>query len=165
MSDHMSNIVIRTEARETDSRAIRDIVTSSGFFSAAEIDVAVELIDDRLAKGATSDYRFLFADMDGQLAGYTCYGEIACTVGSYDLYWIAVHERARGMGLGKRLDAETAVAIRALGGRRIYAETSGRAQYEPTRAFYRACGYFEEARFADFYATGDDKVVFTKIVG
>lgn len=165
MSVHTSNIVVRTEPRETDSRAIRDIVTSSGFFSAAEVDVAVELIDDRLVKGEKSDYRFLFADMDGQLVGYTCYGEIACTVGSYDLYWIAVHELARGMGLGKRLDVETAMTIRALGGRRMYAETSGRAQYEPTRAFYRACGYFEEARFVDFYAPGDDKVVFTKFVG
>lgn len=158
-------ISIRSLPRESDSQAIRAIVTSSGFFSAAEIDVAVELIDDRLTRGEKSDYRFLFADLEGELVGYTCYGEIACTVGSYDLYWIAVHEKCRGLGLGKRLDDQTVRAIAAIGGRRVYAETSGKAQYEPTRAFYRACGYFEEGRFKDFYAPGDDKVVFTKIVG
>ncbi len=156
---------MRSQPRASDSPAVRAIVTSSGFFSPSEIEVAVELIDDRLTKGEKSDYRFLFADVDGTLVGYTCYGEIACTTGSYDLYWIAVHESARGMGLGKRLDDETARAIQTIGGRRIYAETSGREQYEPTRAFYLACGYFEEARFADFYAPGDDKVVFTKVVG
>lgn len=164
MNVRTPTIVIRSQPLESDSPAIRAIVSSSGFFSAAEIDVAVELIDDRLTKGEKSDYRFLFADADGELVGYTCFGEIACTVGSYDLYWIAVHERARGMGLGRRLDEETANVIRSIGGRRVYAETSGRTQYEPTRAFYRACGYFEEARFADFYAPGDDKVVFTKVV-
>ncbi len=50
------------------------------------------------------------------------------------------------------------------GARRIYADTSSRPQYEPTRAFYLACGYTQEALLADFYAAGDGKVIFVKIL-
>ena len=50
----------------------------------------------------------------------------------------------------------------AFDGTALYAETSGRLQYAPTRSFYRRCGYREAAVFADFYAPGDDKVVFEK---
>jgi hypothetical protein len=47
----------------------------------------------------------------------------------------------------------------------VYAETSSRPQYEPTRSFYRACGYRLEARLEDFYAPGDGKVIFLKVLG
>lgn len=32
--------------------------------------------------------------------------------------------------------------------------------YAPTRKFYTSLGYAEEARLADFYAPGDDKVIY-----
>jgi hypothetical protein len=47
----------------------------------------------------------------------------------------------------------------------VWVETAGRKQYEPTRAFYLACDYREAARLEDFYAPGDDKVVFLKVLG
>lgn len=40
--------------------------------------------------------------------------------------------------------------------------TSGLASFERTRAFYRKCGYDEEARIRDFYRAGDDKIVYRK---
>ena len=52
--------------------------------------------------------------------------------------------------------------MKKLGGRRVYVDTSSRDQYEPTRAFYRACGYAEVARLDHFYADGDGKVIFVK---
>ncbi len=158
-------IVLRDDLRPGDAAAIRAIVRSSGFFHDHEIDVAVELVEDRLSRGPASDYRFLLADAGGRTVGYTCYGEIACTVGSYDLYWIAVHEEWRGRGLGCRLLAETERRIAAAGGRRVYVETSSRPQYEPTRRFYERCGYTVAATLADFYASGDGKVIFCKGVG
>ena len=59
---------------------------------------------------------------------------------------------------------ETERLIRAMGGRRVYAETSGRAQYEPTREFYLRLGFDREAELADFYAPGDAKVFFVKAI-
>ena len=155
----------RTELRPGDEEAVRAIVASTGFFHDEEIDIAVELVQERRDKGDASGYHFLFLDQDGRTVGYSCWGPIPATRSSHDLYWIAVEAGARGRGLGRRMMEATERAIAAAGGTRIYVDTSSRPQFEPTRAFYRACGYTVAADFEDFYAPGDGKVVFLKVVG
>jgi GNAT superfamily N-acetyltransferase len=153
----------RYEVRPEDREAVRRIVHSSGFFSPQEIDVAVELVDERLCRGEASEYYFVFADdTQGRTWGYTCYGPITVTQGSFDLYWIAVDHEYRGRGLGKRLLAESERLIAAAGGRRVYIETSTKHQYTPTRRFYERCGYPLEAVLKEFYAPGDDKAIYVK---
>ena len=49
--------------------------------------------------------------------------------------------------------------------RLIVVETAGRAAYAPTRAFYEARGYRAVSRIPDFYAPGDDQVVYVKALG
>jgi D-alanine-D-alanine ligase len=159
---HGSSLVLRYEPRAEDREVIRRIVTSTGVFNQVEIDVAVELLDERLAKGPVSGYEFIFAEVQGEVVGYACYGPIALTVGSYDLFWIAVDKTRHARGVGKRLLARCEELIREAGGRKVYAETSGRAAYEPTRTFYHRTQYEREAVLKDFYAPGDDKVVFVK---
>jgi GNAT superfamily N-acetyltransferase len=160
--DALCAVIFRYEPAPSDRDEVRRIVESSGFFYPAEIGVAVELIAERLAKGPPSGYHFVFAECDGRTVGYTCYGPIAATVASYDLYWIAVEQSCRGKGLGRLLLAETERRIGASGGRRVYIETSNRPQYLPTRTFYQRCGYALDAVLKDFYAPGDDKAIFVK---
>src|SRR5688572_27065775 len=81
---------LRHEITSEDRDAVRRIVEGTGFFRADEVDIAVELVDERLARGAASGYHFVFAELGEVLAGYVCYGPTACTESSYDLYWIAV---------------------------------------------------------------------------
>lgn len=157
-------IQLREHVVPADASAVREIVASTGFFHDYEIDVAVELVDERLAKGPASGYFFIFAEQDGRVAGYSCYGPIACTSHSYDLFWIAVHKDFQRQGLGRLLLVESEKRIAAAGGRRIYVETSGRDQYEPTRSFYEHCDYTREATLAEFYGPGDDKVMYVKVV-
>ncbi len=154
----------RDEVRSTDRQAVRAILQSTGFFHPEEIAVAEELVEERLQRGPASGYHFEFAESGGQVAGYTCYGPIACTRESFDLYWIGVHQEHRRAGLGRLLLARAEERIRELGGRRVYVETSSRAQYEPTRRFYLACGYRLEAELEDFYAPGDGKAIFLKVL-
>jgi len=156
------DLLLRQTVADADRTAVREIVASTGFFTPAEVDVAVELVDERLARGPASGYFFLFADRPGQTIGYTCYGPIACTIGSYDLYWIAVHQSCRGQGLGRQLLEATEQSLRQVDGRRVYIETSSRDQYLPTRGFYERCGYRQDAVLADFYAPGDGKVIYVK---
>jgi hypothetical protein len=47
---------------------------------------------------------------------------------------------------------------------RVYAETSTRAQYARTRSFYFACGYRFATELPDFYAPGDGKAVYVKVL-
>ena len=134
---------------------------STGVFSPGEIQIAVELADERLAKGEASGYYFVFAEEDGQVRGYACYGPIALTVGSYDLYWIAVAKSTQGSGLGRTLLERSEQLIREVGGRRVYIETSTRPPYAPTRAFY-VRGDALEVVLEDFYAVGDGKAIYVK---
>jgi GNAT superfamily N-acetyltransferase len=156
------NFSWRSTPLPEDAEKIKKLVQSSGFFSPAEVSIAVELVEERLGRGIQSGYFFLFADKGKTLIGYTCYGPIPGTRSSYDLYWIAVDQRFRGHGAGKQLLLKTEELIRQMGGTRIYAETSSRPQYASTRAFYEHTGYKQAAFLRDFYSPGDGKVIFVK---
>ncbi len=154
--------LFREEAKSEDPQAVGRLVRATGFFSEEENGIAVELVEERLAKGDASGYFFLFAEEQNRLVGYTCFGPIPGTMHSFDLYWIAVDPGQQGRGLGRKLMAMSERLIVQRGGMRLYADTSSRSQYEPTRSFYLSCGYLQEALLADFYAPGDGKVIFVK---
>ncbi|MDA8125073.1 MAG: GNAT family N-acetyltransferase [Deltaproteobacteria bacterium] len=158
-------ILHRQQVRSADCEAVGRLVRATGFFSEEEAGIAVELVDERLLKGESSGYFFLLAEAKDRLLGYSCFGPIPGSTHSYDLYWIAVDPEAQGKGIGKRLLIESERIMAARGARRIYADTSSRPQYEPTHAFYRSCGYREEAFLRDFYGPGDGKVIFVKTTG
>lgn len=153
-------LTFRSEPVLADIENIREIIASSGFFQPHEIPVAVELVEERLEKGVESGYSFIFVELYGETVAYSCFGEIPCTKGSYDLYWIATHDKFRGKGIGKKLMGETVKAIAKLGGRSIYIETSSKELYEPTRKFYENLGCSTEAILKDFYDTNDHKYIY-----
>lgn len=126
-------------------------------FQPYEIDIALELID----ADAKSGYRFFVAEVAGRVAGYSCFGQTPCTSGTWDLYWIAVDPKVQGHGVGRVLMDASAAAIRAEAGRLIVIETASKPAYDPTRAFYVKYGCQEVARVPNFYAAGDDKVIYT----
>lgn len=154
--------LFREEVKPEDREAVGRLIRATRFFSEEEIGIAVELVEERLAKGDASGYFFLFAEEENRLLGYACFGPIPGTVHSFDLYWIAVDPGEQGRGVGRKLMATSETLIAQRGGRQVYADTSSRPQYEPTRTFYLSCGYLQEAFLADFYATGDGKVIFVK---
>jgi ribosomal protein S18 acetylase RimI-like enzyme len=154
----------REQPLPSDVSDIEDIVLSSGFFSKEEVSIAVELIEERLLKGPESGYCFLFLEKNGIMTGYSCYGPIPGTCDSFDLYWIALRNECRGMGLGKLLLKETEKKLASLQGRHIYIETSSRNQYLPPRKFYEACGYTGEAFLKDFYSSGDSKIIYVRAI-
>jgi D-alanine-D-alanine ligase len=153
---------LRLVVSSEDPAAVRRLAEATGYFCAEEAAVAAELVIERLSKGPESGYHFIFAEVDGRLAGYTCYGPVPLTASSYDLYWIVVSPDAQGKGLGRTLLEETERLARLAGGTRLYADTSGRPQYAGTRAFYERVGFRLEAVLEDFYAPGDDKVIYSK---
>jgi ribosomal protein S18 acetylase RimI-like enzyme len=155
-------ITFRTETRPEDAETVRDIIISTGFFYDFEVPVAVELVQDRIDLKEKSDYHFLFAEIEGKTVSYSCFGPIAATEGSFDLYWIATHNDYRGKGIGNLLIGETHRIIREMGGRIVIAETSTLEKYKPTRHFYDRIGYTKEAQINDFYKEGDGKVFFVK---
>ena len=154
----------RYQAVPDDKIRVHDLLSATGFFHHDEIDMAVELIEENLVRGAMSGYTFVFFENPSRLIGYTCFGPIPCTQSGYDIYWIAVHPDFQGQNHGRQLMAETERLIAQAGGRQVYVDTSGRPQYEPTRRFYERCGYESVSVLPDFYAPDDDKVIFRKML-
>ena len=132
------------------------------FFYPAEIEVAVGIVEESLARGENAGYCFIFADGASGPLGFSAYGPIPCTESSWDLYWIVIDNHQRGQGLGTQLIAEVEKRVRERGGTRIYVETSSRDQYLPTRLFYEQNGYTREAELPDYYSPGDNKIIYIK---
>lgn len=156
------NITFRTTPEKKDINRIREIVESTNFFYDHEVEIAVELIVERLVKGESTGYHFVFAEVDGLTAAYACYGHIEMTKSCFDLYWLVTHNDFRGKGIGKKLLEETYKEAKKMGCTIIIAETSGREHYAPTQAFYISAGYTLEATIRDYYDKGDDKLIYIK---
>jgi ribosomal protein S18 acetylase RimI-like enzyme len=146
-----------------DREAVAEIVEQVGNFSRAEIACALELIDIYLTNSAQQDYRVDVAvDSDGRVRGYSCWGPTPMTRGTYDLYWIATHPSAHGLGFGRALMRHVEERVDGETGRLLVIETSSKESYGNTVGFYRRLGYEEASRIREFYAPGDDKLVFVK---
>lgn len=145
-----------------DKRVLMQILKSTPEFKPYEVVVAEEVINGHLRDPAGTGYNILIAEDDGEVAGYICYGETPCTVGTWDIYWIAVAQEMRGKGIGQLLTEAAEKAIKTARGRMAIIETSSTPQYENTRRFYEKRGYQTVARIADFYTPGDDKLILKK---
>lgn len=150
----------RTEAGDVE--AVLQILKDTGFFRPDEVVTAGEVLEEAVDPDGSGHYRSYCCEADGRVAGWVCWGPTPCTLATFDLYWLAVAPDLQGKGLGKELMSFAESAIAAEGGRIVVVETAGRPDYEPTRRFYERVGYQMEACLADFYAPGDDKVVYYK---
>jgi ribosomal protein S18 acetylase RimI-like enzyme len=142
-----------------DRRRIEEITRAVLVFRDDEVPVALEVFDGAVA--GSPDYIALGATLDARLVGWICWGPTPCTLGTYDLYWMAVDPTLQGGGIGAALLREMEGRL-AGSARLIVVETAGRPDYRPTRAFYEARGYRKAAIIPDFYAPGDDQVVYVK---
>jgi GNAT superfamily N-acetyltransferase len=146
-----------------DRGRIEDITRAVGLFRDDEIPVALEVFDEAVREGGSQSYTALGADVDGRLVGWICWGPTPCTLGTYDLYWMAVDPALQGSGIGTALLEEMERRL-AGSARLIIVETAGRADYAGTRGFYEAKGYRPTATIRNFYGPGDDQVVYVKNV-
>ena len=158
-------IRFRKKITVEDIPRIKEILVSTDKFFDYEIPVALELMMERLLKGPESGYFFLLAEKPAHtVAGYACFGPIACTTGSFDLYWIAVHAQSQGTGIGRLLLQKSELEMKTMGASRIFIETSSRPAYAATQNFYSHNGYTLAARVEKFYSDTDDKLIFVKPV-
>ena len=130
-------------------------------FKPGEVEVALELIDASLHDAAASGYTCLVAHDEG-VVGYICFGPTPMTESTWDLYWIAVAPSLQGRGIGRALYEAFVAHMRGRGGRHIRIETSSKESYAATGGFYERLGFSVDGRLRDFYAAGDDLLIFYK---
>lgn len=150
-----------TESTDGDAGAILALARSESLFSAEEAAVVAELLADYLERADHNGYFFLTAAQEQELVGFACYGPTPMTQGTFDLYWIAISHARKGTGIGRQLMTAVEDRVKAMGGRMLVLDTSGRPDYAGTRAFYERLGFARTATIPDFYAAGDDLVIYT----
>lgn len=144
--------------RPEDVAPARLALETSGAFNGEEIAVAIDMI----SAGLAGHYELLAIEGEGEFAGYACFGRAALSQGGWYLYWICVGTKFRNRGLGRKLEAALARRVANLGGSMIVVETSGREDYAHVRRFYEGAGYSVSGRLPDFYAKGDDCVIYSR---
>jgi ribosomal protein S18 acetylase RimI-like enzyme len=148
---------------KADIAPLAEIVRATKVFHEEEVDVAIELMEIAANEKDQKDYfLYSYVDESGVLQGYYCVGPTPMTQSTYDLYWIAVHPLMHRKKIGRDLLEHCEQQVQGMGGTLLVVETSSQPKYEPTRKFYLRHQYIETAHIKDYYAPGDDLVIYTK---
>ena len=149
-------------ATPADTPELVAMTAGTGIFKPMEVDTLREVFDDYFATEQALGARCFVLERDGELLGFEYHAPEEMTVGTWTLWWIVVRFELQGQGLGRKLLEFAEADAREHGGGVLFVETSGTPHYEATRRFYLKYGYDQEARLRDYYAPGDDQVVFRK---
>jgi ribosomal protein S18 acetylase RimI-like enzyme len=149
-------------ARPEDTPVLKQLTAATGVFKPHEVEALQVVLDDYHAGNTGDNHIAIVEEREGRIIGYAYYAPDIMTDRTWDLYWIAVDKTIQARGVGGRLLARCEADVRALHGRIVFIETSGLPHSDLTRKFYLKHGYTVAAVLRDFYADGDDKVVFRK---
>lgn len=156
-------ITINDNLIKEDREIIESIFELSGFFYDFEIDIVLSIFDETIDKGQeNSGYYWLLIREDNDILGCAIFGPNPSSLYSWDFYWLVIERHHKNRHLGKNLIAEVERISKEGGCKILWIETSGRELYAPTRICYLNNNYIEAARLKDFYAPGDDKVLYRK---
>jgi GNAT superfamily N-acetyltransferase len=148
-----------------DRKAIEEILRSTDFFYEFEIQTALEIADATLGKGEEkSGYLWMKVVDDDGFVAFANYAKNDFSTHSWDLFWIAVHQNSRNKKLGSLLLKAVEEDVKKAGGKILWIETSGRPLYASTEAFYQRNGYTLQASLNDFYADGDPKQIYARVL-
>jgi ribosomal protein S18 acetylase RimI-like enzyme len=138
--------------------AVKSIIDDVALFPSELLD---DMTEPFLAGTAQAELWFV-AIADGAACAVAYCAPERMTDGTWNLLLIAVRRDRQGKGLGTALTRHVERTLAERDVRILLVETSGLPSFERTRAVYRRLGYIEEARIREFYAAGEDKVVFWK---
>ncbi len=145
-----------------DTPTLLALAEGTGVFKSLEIQALREVLDDYHAENERLGHRAVSFERGGTVAGFAYYAPAAMTEGTWYLWWIAVRKEGQAQGVGGALLRHAEAEVRQTGGRHLLIETSSQPHYELTRRFYLRHGYEQHAVIRDFYASGDDLVLFRK---
>ena len=139
-----------------DVPAVVDLVVAAGMFSREDAGFLEQAL---LGQDVTCLVEE--AEDGAGLASVLLYRPEEAAERAFDLTMIAVRPDLQGGGRGAALMRHAEQDLRERGQRLLVVRTSGTAQYDRTRAFYRGLGYLEHTRVPDYWTDGDDLVLFT----
>ena len=134
-------------------------IRECGLFSPDEAEGFVAYLPDLIAEEG-AHWRVL---RHGDRIAGACYlSRERMSEDVWNLWFIGLRPGDQGGGGGSLLMAEAERTVRAEGGRLLLIETSLADAQEDARGFYAARGYGREAVIREYYAPGEDKIVFRR---
>jgi ribosomal protein S18 acetylase RimI-like enzyme len=149
--------MINTPTTAQHIPALQLLVAGTGMFPP---EMVPELLAGFLADEGGQYWLSCF--VDHELAGFYYAVEETLADGSWNMIAIGVSKAMQGKGIGLSLVQDLETHLIQRGARILVADTSGLPDFAPARAFYAKAGYQSVGRIPDFWAAGDDKVVFWK---
>jgi ribosomal protein S18 acetylase RimI-like enzyme len=144
-----------------DKGAILGLVKESGQFDDAGLAHVEQTLESYF--NGEDEALWLTAD-DGEPVGVAYCAPEPVTRGTWNLLMLWTRKDREGRGHGFALVNHVERALVNASARLLIVETSGLAEFEKARNFYRKSGFIQEARIKNFFAEGDDKLVYTKAI-
>ena len=140
-----------------DLPSVSVILDATGLFPS---DLLEPMAEPFLAEDAP--HHWLVACDPDKVVGFAYAEPERMTDGTFNLLAIAVDPAVQRGGIGKALVNGLIDRLGQQGGRVLIVETSSLDDFADTRSFYAGQAFSEEARIRDFYAEGEDKILFWK---
>lgn len=154
----MNNSSIRA-AKQRDLDSIKAIINATELFPSEYLDDMFSVPSDG---SDAQDFWFVF-DNGKPLAVAYCAPE-PMTERAWNVLLMAVHPDHQGNGIGKLMMSHVEETLSTRDARLLIVETSGTMLFANARKFYDRIGYESEGRIRDYYAAGDDKIIFRKVL-
>ncbi|MEO0470699.1 MAG: GNAT family N-acetyltransferase [Bacteroidota bacterium] len=141
-----------------DIPALQTVISANEMFPP---EMLPEMVAPFLEDKAEGEY-WLSWEHKGEAIALAYFAPERMTEGTYNLYLIAVDPAHHSQGIGQKMMRYIESFLANQSVRILLVETSGLPEFARTRSFYHQNGYTEEGRIREFYAKGEDKVIFWK---
>ncbi|MEP8455319.1 GNAT family N-acetyltransferase (plasmid) [Enterobacter bugandensis] len=120
-------------------------------------------VRDTLKKyfSGNSEELWFSAEQEG-LAGIAYCAPEVMTNNVWNLLMLWISPSHQRQGVGQALINKIEGELRHKNARLLLVETSSQIEFSAARAFYSKQGFINEARIGNYYATNEDKLIFTK---
>lgn len=159
----MTTTAIIRPAKPDDTDTIMNLAEAIGLFEGEELEELGGMLAGYFEGSLGEGHDWVVCD-DAGVVGVAYFAPEQYADGVYNMYFIAVHPKSQGKGYGSAIINHVEKTLSEKGERLLLVETSGLPNFEMTRKFYRKQGYEEEARIRDYYKSGDDKIIFRKVL-
>ena len=147
------------EAHASDVPALDALIRGVGLFTVEEADSFASSLPGHFA--SQGEGRLWLLAGNGLGAAYL---SPEPAPGVWNLLFLGVLPKARRCGVARTLIAEIERRLRADGARMLLIDTSTEPPMEAARALYSALGYGQVALIPDYWAPGDGKLTFRRML-
>ncbi|ACK72394.1 GCN5-related N-acetyltransferase [Gloeothece citriformis PCC 7424] len=151
-------------ATPDDSAAIIALVVAARMFPENDTEILERMLKDYFERNINNGHGCIIDEEEDKAIAVAYYEPALATDRTWYLTMIGVQPDYQRQGRGKALLQYVENRLQASGQRMLVIETSGLPDYQYARIFYAKCGYEQEARIRGFWGTGDDKIVFRKVL-